>query len=104
MKRRNLIAGCFSGALACAAALVLLTGCDSTEEHYQIQRTAVVVELAGMPADVPPTVLGRAVQKGEGAICRIELREYPTCLLHEIRHCFEDNWHAGRDTTEGCHP
>lgn len=26
-------------------------------------------------------------------ICVINLREYPRCLLHEIRHCIEGHWH-----------
>lgn len=34
--------------------------------------------------------------------CAIYLRKYPICLQHEIRHCFEGNWHEGRKTDEDC--
>jgi hypothetical protein len=26
-------------------------------------------------------------------VCVVNLREYPRCLLHEIRHCIEGEWH-----------
>jgi len=37
-------------------------------------------------------------------VCVIEiLRDrYPYCLHHEIRHVFEGDWHAGRESIEGC--
>lgn len=35
-------------------------------------------------------------------ICIIYLRKYPQCLAHEVRHCYEGNWHEGRHTDEGC--
>jgi hypothetical protein len=25
--------------------------------------------------------------------CIIVLKEYPTCLAHEVRHCLEGHWH-----------
>lgn len=34
--------------------------------------------------------------------CKIYLRHYPKCLAHEVRHCFEGNWHEGRKTDEEC--
>lgn len=34
--------------------------------------------------------------------CKVYLRRYPQCLTHEIRHCFEGNWHEGRKTDEDC--
>lgn len=37
-----------------------------------------------------------------GNECKIYLRRYPQCLTHEIRHCFEGNWHEGRQTDEDC--
>lgn len=35
--------------------------------------------------------------------CIITLRKYPICLLHEIRHCTEGDWHAGRNSDEDCY-
>jgi len=34
--------------------------------------------------------------------CVITLRQYPECLLHEIRHCFEGQWHDARPNSEDC--
>jgi hypothetical protein len=49
-----------------------------------------------------PRVLGTATYLRSINTCIITLREYPVCLLHEIRHCFEGQWHPGRDTDEDC--
>ena len=40
---------------------------------------------------------------GELKECHIVLRKYPVCLLHELRHCLEGDWHP-RDApnTEDC--
>lgn len=37
-------------------------------------------------------------------VCTLEiLRDsYPYCLQHELRHAFEGNWHANRETLEDC--
>lgn len=37
-----------------------------------------------------------------GTRCKIFLRKYPRCLQHEVRHCYEGNWHAGRKTAAEC--
>lgn len=34
--------------------------------------------------------------------CTLFLQSYTRCLYHEIRHCIEGNWHAGRDSDEDC--
>lgn len=48
----------------------------------------------GLPQHARATV-------GDG-FCIIELRKYPKCLAHEVRHCFEGDWHKGRQTTQDC--
>lgn len=35
--------------------------------------------------------------------CIIYLRNYPQCLSHEVRHCYEGDWHKGRKTDEDCY-
>ena len=37
-------------------------------------------------------------------VCVVEIRRdtYPACVIHEIRHVFEGDWHAGRETIEDC--
>jgi hypothetical protein len=48
------------------------------------------------PDQLPkPTVNGTAtlMELNGKRICVVNLREYPRCLLHEIRHCIEGDWH-----------
>jgi len=40
---------------------------------------------------------GYAVVVGDK--CSIVLREYPVCLSHEVRHCFEGSWHPKASAT-----
>jgi hypothetical protein len=37
-------------------------------------------------------------------VCVVELlrNRYPYCLQHEIRHVFEGDWHAHRESIEDC--
>lgn len=44
---------------------------------------------------------GYATWKGD--TCLIELRKYPVCLAHEVRHCFEGHFHQeGTISSEDC--
>ncbi len=45
-------------------------------------------------------ILGEAVIKG--STCVIRLKQYPQCLLHEVRHCFEGNWHKHKESDKDC--
>lgn len=38
-----------------------------------------------------------------GGVHFIKLKKYPICLLHEIRHATEGEWHKGRDSDEDCY-
>lgn len=38
-----------------------------------------------------------------GGVHFIKLKEYPICLLHEIRHATEGDWHKGRESDEDCY-
>ena len=44
----------------------------------------------------------KAYAEIQGDKCTIYLRNYPECLAHEVRHCYEGNWHKGRKSTEYC--
>ena len=50
--------------------------------------------------------LGRKIHAetdiGDG-FCHIRLREYPKCLLREVRHCFEGDFHKGYDSDTDCY-
>lgn len=34
--------------------------------------------------------------------CHIRLAKYPKCLLHEIRHCFEGDYHPNEASDDDC--
>lgn len=45
---------------------------------------------------------GLAIRVGKA--CVITLKQYPICLNHELKHCFEDHWHSPEDKNgEYCH-
>ncbi len=90
---------------AIAAMITFSTGCATTTvEHKLIQTDGVKVSVIPS-ATLPPLPNGMPqlarTTVGDG-FCVIELTKYPRCLLHEIRHCFEGNWHEGRETTKDC--
>ena len=77
---------------------LLLTGCAAFEpEQYNLQRqistiTIKVDPMLGMlPNSEGESRAGEATVVGDK--CTIVLREYPVCLSHEVRHCFEGSWH-----------
>ena len=53
--------------------------------------------------ELPPRVHGTSTC-AFNTICQIKLlrSQYPYCLIHEIRHGFEGDWHEGYDTTWDC--
>ena len=78
---------------------LLLTGCASP--HHEPVRMAFRLYLYES-ADMADNQLGRANFYPDLDTCIIALRRYPECLLHEIRHCIEGQWHPGRETDEDC--
>lgn len=86
--------------------LAFLQGCASLEPAYKVELpNTVSVTIEQSPEKLKPRELARAViqrKDGKPYACQVILREYPVCLLHEIRHCFEGNWHEGRESEENC--
>lgn len=77
---------------------VMLVGCASPlPKMVHNSMYITVVETQNLPANR----LGQA--RWVGNQCYIELREYPACLKHEVRHCLEGDWHVGRETNEDCY-
>lgn len=91
----------FACAALCALALVMLSGCSSFDAPKPVLERSTMRITVVESQNLPPNVLGNATWHGDW--CVITLREYPTCLQHEVRHCLEGNWHYGRDTTEDCY-
>lgn len=82
---------------------LLLTGCTATY-HKQVQQrvsydTVMYISVHKLEKG-DPTI--KAYAEITGNQCKIYLRSYPQCLKHEIRHCFEGNWHQGRETDKDC--
>ncbi|MES2917031.1 MAG: hypothetical protein V4729_00275 [Pseudomonadota bacterium] len=87
--------------LACLP-LLLAAGCAGLFDGPRPSRDEVFVHIR-LVDDLPHGQFGLA-SCHEG-VCSIRLRRetYPYCLLHELRHPFEGNFHEGRHSTEDCH-
>lgn len=86
-------------------ATALLQGCASIEPYRVELPNTVEVTIEQSPEKLKPREMARAVIKrkdGKPYACHVILRQYPVCLLHEMRHCFEGNWHEGRESEEDC--
>ena len=88
--------------LALSLATTILAACTSTKS-INVKQRKVQVTLV-YPVKLPdkggkPHLARTTVGSG---FCIIELVKYPQCLAHEMRHCFEGNWHEGRETTANC--
>jgi len=83
--------------------VLLLTACgDTGKSTFSASKPPVIVHpqfhftIYERPEQLPaPNVNGTAtlVELGGARMCIVNLREYPRCLLHEIRHCIEGDWH-----------
>lgn len=80
-----------------------MTGCATFIEHNTVvpfpERTVSYIEIRKLSGG-DPNVLAYA--DITGTTCIIYLRNYPRCLAHEVRHCYEGNWHERRKTSEMC--
>jgi hypothetical protein len=84
--------------------VLLLSACVNPTDYSQFsasrppkliytQMQLIVLE---RPDDLKPDVNGTAtiLDFPDGQrMCVVNLRKYPQCLLHEIRHCTEGRWH-----------
>ena len=82
---------------------LLLAGCDYFDAPAKPKRDEVFVAIK-LVDDLPMRQYGEAQCTGVG-VCTIKLKRdtYPMCITHEIRHAFEGNFHAGRESTDDCH-
>jgi hypothetical protein len=74
--------------------ILLLTGC-STKPIPELIHPTFMVHIHESPELLESNVNGTAkwLYIGDVRYCIINLRQYPRCLLHEIRHCSEGHWH-----------
>lgn len=94
------------GLSAILAAALMLTACGNTgqsifsaSETPEIKRAPFILSVKEEP-NLSPGVPGTATFVEGSNVCLIKLREYPRCLLHEVRHCIEGEWHR-RDVPNG---
>ena len=84
--------------------VLLCSGCAAIVAHntrvpFPQQRTLAIEvrELRGGDEKL------LAYMERTGNSCVIYLRQYPVCLQHEMRHCFEGNFHEGHTSDEDCY-
>jgi hypothetical protein len=85
-------------ALLCVVILGMLSACAAAPPLPIISASSFTLKIAQAPT---LDTQGRAVY-GPGQ-CYVFLRQYPTCLLHEIRHCIEGNWHEEALNDDDCY-
>lgn len=90
-------------AALCLASLVALSGCDQSPAAVERDDALVHIRLVDS-IDYRPGYHALGLSRCANGVCVVEVRRnlYPQCVLHEIRHVFEGDWHPGRETTEGC--
>lgn len=87
----------------------MLAGCAAFDpEPYKLERSFSKISLVIDPtfgqsfAGNTAGAMGQAVVRGD--TCYITLRSYPICLAHEVRHCFEGDWHPkGFGNSDDCY-
>ena len=82
-------------------AILLLSGCAALNAPTPI-RNDVRVIIKAPQGYKDENKLGTTTYLPTMNTCVITLRQYPECLLHEIRHCFEGQWHDARPNSEDC--
>ena len=79
---------------------LLSVGCATT---HNIQTDNVDIKFT-IVDELPNRALATALFDFHNNICLVKIRRdvYPYCIVHEIRHCVEGNWHEGVSTTYDC--
>ena len=84
---------------------LLLPGCASQFTAPEPIRDDVLIHVHLVDhIDYQPGAEAFGLARCANGVCVLQvLRErYPFCLLHELRHAFEGNWHPGRETLDDC--
>jgi hypothetical protein len=90
---------------------LLLTGCATIDDIFgpakppKIVNSRFILVIQETP-ELPMQHPGKAMMYDFGPardkMCVIDLRRYPVCLLHEIRHCIEGDWHGAFPNGDDC--
>lgn len=85
-----------------AMASLMLNGCSTQKKEFAEKSFHISVS---EDFYIKPQGMARLVYDDKGVLksCHIVLKHYPTCLLHELRHCIEGDWHPRDEpNTEDC--
>ena len=87
-----------------AVLCLILAGCqvfDAPEKPQIVypQFQFVIVESSN---GLKPDEQGMATIFPNMKVCAVQLKTYPRCLLHEVRHCIEGKWHGDEKNGDDC--
>lgn len=81
----------------------LLTACGAAPTVKTVLLEDVTVSVTEDPTLKKRGEARIMLKDGKPVQCRIILKRYPVCLLHELRHCIEGDWHPRDEpNTEDC--
>ena len=96
---------CVASCLPILAFVLLLPGCASHLAPPEPTRDDVLIHVHLVDhIDYQPGAEAFGLSRCANGVCVLQvLRDrYPFCLLHELRHAFEGDWHPGRETLDDC--
>ncbi len=81
---------------------LILTGCSIFHAPKPVPAVDAIVATVTLTEELPPFILGTARY---GAVCDVKIRKstYPQCITHELRHCFEGDFHKDRQSDADCY-
>ena len=83
--------------------VLLLAGCEIFDAPKKPQIVMPQFQFTVVDnAKLPEGIAGSATVFPNMKICVVALKDYPRCLLHEIRHCIEGKWHGDEPNGDDC--
>lgn len=82
--------------------LVALPGCAAFDTERTPPMYSEVSARVILTDDLPANINANAVW--DGSVCTIHIKrsQYPYCMTHELRHCFEHDWHDAIPNQTDC--
>jgi len=84
------------------AVIIALPGCAAFDTTRTPPLYSEVSARVILTDDMPANKNGYA--DWNGSVCTIHLKrsQYPYCMTHELRHCFEHDWHGNTANQTDC--
>lgn len=77
---------------------LLLVGCSPEPTFNDVKHKSIRIHISENPA-----IETAGIAYMTDTECAIVLKQYPVCLLHEVRHCLEGQWHGENESSEDCY-